>query len=123
MRTTAAVAWALILALSITGTAFAQSEARPGSRKARGVFVEYDAAALTVAVRERGKLRVYALLGGGDRGETEVSIESESARVSDLEEGAPVIVSWRPDAENREGRVATRIEAPTIPKSFREDLR
>jgi hypothetical protein len=123
VRITAAVGWVLILVFLATGTALAQSDARPGSRKARGIFVEYDPGAETVAVREHGKLRLYALLADGDRGETVVSIQSESARVSELEAGAPVIVSWHPDAENRERRVATRIEAPTIPKSFREDLR
>ena len=123
MRTPARVAWLLILALSTTLPALAQSDALPGSRKARGVFVEYDAEALTITVRERGRPQLYALLGDGDPGETVVLIESESAHVSDLEEGAPVSVTWRPDAENRERRVATRIEAPKIPKSFREDLR
>ena len=58
-----------------------------------------------------------------DQGETEVTIESESARVSDLEEGALVILAWRRHAEDRERRVAIRIEVPRIPKSFREDLR
>ena len=123
MRARALAAALTALVLGAGFAAVAEDEARPAARKARGVFVEYDSDAGTLSVRERGRLETYALLDPGAAAETEVSIESEPARVSDLEPGAPVIVTWRLDADDRERRVALRIEAPAIPKSFHEGLR
>ena len=50
-------------------------------------------------------------------------IESAPARVSDLVSGAPIIVFWQPDDSDRTRRVAHKVEVPTIPKSYRDDLR
>jgi hypothetical protein len=91
--------------------------------RARGVFVEHDAAAGTVSVEERGRVRSYALLAGDESGETQVVIESSPSRISDLVSGAPVVVSWRHDDEDRTRRIAHRIEVPMIPKSYRDDFR
>ena len=91
--------------------------------RARGVFLEHDAAAGTVSIEERGQVRSYALLAGESSGETRVVIESAPSRVSDVVSGAPVIVSWRPDDDDRTLRVAHEIEVPMIPKSYRDDFR
>ncbi len=123
MRTAAAAALVLVCGLAAAAPAWSQAESTPRLMQARGVFLEHDAAAGSISIKERGQVRSYALLAGDESGETEVVIESALSRVSDLVSGAPVIVSWRPDDEDRTRRVAHKIEAPTIPKSYRDDFR
>jgi hypothetical protein len=120
-----AVAAALVLSCGLVAAlpARAQSGSEPRLARARGVFVEYDAAAGTVSVKERGQVRTYALLPGDESGETRVVIESNPSRVSDLVSGSPVIVSWRPDAADPTRHVAHAIEVPVIPKSYRDGFR
>ena len=122
VRAAAAVALVLLSGLVAAPLARSQTESAPRLMKARGVFLEYDGAAETISLKERGRVRSYALLAGDEDGETEVVIESAPSRVSDLVSGAPVIVSWWPDDEDRTRRVAHKIEVPTIPKSYRDDL-
>jgi hypothetical protein len=119
----AAGALVLLFGLAVALPAGSQPESPPQLLRARGVLLEYDAAAESISVKESGRVRSYFLLAGQDAGETEVVIESAPARVSDLRPGAPIIVSWRPDDGDRTRRVVHKVEVPTIPKSYRDDLR
>jgi hypothetical protein len=113
----------LLCGLVAAAPARSQTEAEPRLIRAQGVFVEYDASLGIISLKERGRVRIYALLAGDENGETEVVIESAPSRVSDLVAGAPIIVLWRPDDEDSTRRVAHKVEVPTIPRSYRDDFR
>jgi len=123
MRATAAVVLVLLCGFTAAAPARSQTEAAPRLARTQGVFLEHDRAAGIISLKERGQVRIYALLSGDESGETEVVIESAPARVSDLVSGAPVIVYWSPDDSDRTRRVAHKVEAPTIPKSYRDGFR
>ena len=123
MRAAAVAALVLLCGLAAAPPAQSQTESPPRLMRARGVLLEHDPAAGSISVEERGRAQTYTLLAGGEEGETKVVIESAPSRVTDLVSGAPVIVSWRPDDEDRTRRVAYEIEVPMIPKSYRDDLR
>jgi hypothetical protein len=118
-----AAALVLVCGLALAAPARSQTESEPRLMRAQGVFFEHEAARGIISLKERGQVRIYALLPGDESGETEVVIESAPARVSDLVSGAPVIVFWRPDDEDRTRRVAHKVEVPRIPKSYRDDFR
>jgi len=121
-----AAAAALCIGIVVAASAVAQrEELAPGTLRAKGAFVAYDAEAQTVSVRERKVIRVYAVIPEGDdpEAETRVAIEGERARLGDLEAGAPIVVSWRKDPKDAARREAFRLEVPKIPRSYREDLR
>jgi len=115
----------VLLASAFAAVAWAQPPAARADRslRSRGVFLSYDGAHGSVAVRERGQVREYFLLAGGDSGETEVVIESAAARAGDLAPGSPVIVSWRPDPDDASRRLVHAIEVPAIPRSHPADRR
>ena len=123
MRATAAAVLVLLCGLTTAAPAGSQTESASRLARAQGVFLEHDRAAGVISLKERGQVRIYALLPGDESGETEVVIESAPARVSDLVSGAPIIVFWQPDDLDRTRRVAHKVEVPKIPKSYRDDLR
>jgi len=113
------------VAAAFAAAASAQPAAAPPARslRSRGVYLDYDGSSGSIAVKERGQVRAYFLLPGGDAGETDVVVESAAARVTDLAPGSPVIVSWRPDPDDPSRRVAHAIEVPAIPRSYPDGLR
>ena len=122
MRGVAVTAAIGAFALVAVAATLAGAETTSKTLRARGAFVAYEAEAKVVSIRERTVVRSYAVREEGTDA-TVVTIEGRSARLTDLEAGSPLLVSWQRDPSDSAGRVALALEVPKIPKSFREDLR
>jgi hypothetical protein len=125
VRSNAAALLAGFIALVSASAGFSEPGSDSTLLRAQGAFVAYDADAETVSVRERKVIRRYAVVAEdvGSQVATKVSIEGSRARLEDLEAGAAILVSWRPDPSDPKRRLAIALEVPQIPKSYLEDFR
>jgi hypothetical protein len=125
VRWNAAALIAGFIALVFANAGFSEPDSDSTLLRAQGAFVAYYAEAATVSVLERKVIRQYAVVAEDVDSQvaTRVSIEGSRARLEDLEDGAPILVFWRPDPSDPRRRVAIALEVPQIPKSYLEDFR
>jgi hypothetical protein len=116
---------ALSLASLVAGVVAqpAGAQGKQKSKQARGMFMAFDPAAKTVTVKEKGKEVVYNVTPEGSvLTRTTVKINGAASMVTDLREGFPVIIYWRPDEKDKKQRYARMIDAPNVPEDLREDF-
>ena len=101
----------------------ADAESKTKSKQARGTFMGFDAEKATVTVKEGGRQIVYNVTPEGTvLTRTTVKINGSVSRVKDLPSGAPVIIYWRPDEENKEQRYARMIDEQRVPPELLEEF-
>lgn len=116
-----AVALALVLAVAVTSAA--QAEPTGKTLKAQGKLVAYDAEAQTITLSEKGTDRTYQVKAEGSvLTKTTVTMNARPAKLTDLPPGAPLIVYWKADSEDKKARFARKIDAPKIPEELLEDF-
>ena len=116
---------ALSLASLVAGVVAqpADAQARQKSKQARGTFMSFDADAKTVTVKEKGREIVYNVTPEGTvLTRTTVKINGAASMVTDLREGFPVIIYWRPYEKDKKQRYARMIDAPSVPEDLREEF-
>ena len=130
--TRALTALALTLALGTLAAlpAFAQTKSK--SIRTEGEWVRYDADAKVAVVKvtkpgegveaarlRRGKEAEFAVKPEGSvLTRTTVAIRGIKADITDIEEGKPVNVYWRPDEEDRNVRRARKIDVVMSQEEF-----
>jgi len=111
------LATALAVALGLViggGEALAEKKIR--SKKSQGKLVELNQEEKYMVVSEKGrKVKYEVILEGSVLERTTSTMNAKPVRLDEIPEGAPVIVYWKPDPENRRIRHARKVDAPKVP--------
>lgn len=103
------------------GFALPAEAGKSKTKKAEGKLVKYDAAGSTIVVKEKGKEKTFAVKAEGSvLTRTTVTMNAKPAKLTDLPEGAPVIVYWIRDEDDPKKRFARKIDAPKVPEELLE---
>ena len=117
------IATAMLVAIALLlggGEAFAEKKMK--SKRSQGKLIELNEADKYMVVSEKGrKIRYRVILEGSVLTRTTSTMNAKLVKLAEIPKGAPVIVYWKPDPENRKIRHARKVDAPKVPDELLEE--
>lgn len=115
---------ALLAGWMVTGAPDDAHAQRKGKTKQfTGRFEGFDPATNTITVKKGRTEEVFNVKPEGSvLTRSTVKINGMGAKMTDLPPGAPVIVYWIPDENDKQQKFARSIDAPSIPEDLLEEF-
>lgn len=112
----------VISLLALGGATTASAEKKIKSKKAQGKLVELNVEEGKMIINEKGKKRTYLVkIEGSVMTRTTSTMNAKPVKLTEIPIGAPVIVYWKPDENDKKIRRARKVDAPKVPDELLEE--